>query len=154
MIKASHSTRLKPFKRRFTKAEDTALQHLVRNMGIGRWDEIAAFLPERNARQCRDRYEQYLAVSNHNSQWLPDDDELLRQKVRTIGPHWVEVLRFFPNRNINDLKNRWYKMLTRQATSGSVAGHPARPDPSSDVTDNTDLCVGIWGLEDEEGMDF
>jgi hypothetical protein len=147
----------KPFKRRFTDAEDAAIQYLVQKMGVGRWGDIAEFIPGRNARQCRDRYEQYLSVPNHNSQWLPDDDGLLRQKVKEVGPHWVAILPFFPNRNINDLKNRWHKILARQ-TAGATRGVIGGPDvPSMVISDDAEynnFSFGTWTMEDDEAMDF
>jgi hypothetical protein len=82
--------------------------------GLNQWDRIAALLPERTPRQCRDRYEYYLAPNVYNPPWTAVQDEMLLEKLAEWGPRWVFLARFFPGRNGNHLKNRWYKVLAKK----------------------------------------
>jgi hypothetical protein len=101
-------------RRRFTVNEDQTLRGLVCTYGLNRWETIASYLPERTARQCRDRYEYYLAPNVYNPPWTDAQDELLETKVSEWGTKWVFLARFFPGRNGNHLKNRWYKVLVKK----------------------------------------
>jgi hypothetical protein len=46
---------------RFNPTEDIRLADLVHLHGVNCWQRIAADMPRRNARQCRDRWNHYLA---------------------------------------------------------------------------------------------
>jgi hypothetical protein len=45
---------------RFRTDEDQLLMDVIRRFGCESWSLIAAYVPERNARQCRDRWKHYL----------------------------------------------------------------------------------------------
>jgi hypothetical protein len=47
-------------KSRFTAEEDAALRLIVKELGESAWPLVAARLPPRNPRQCRDRWNHYL----------------------------------------------------------------------------------------------
>jgi hypothetical protein len=102
-----------PLKRRFTPAEDAALRGLVSQFGLNHWTRIAEFIPERTARQCRDRYEHYLESTTQSTPWTPQEDDILRNAVRDLGHRWREIAVFLPGRNANSLKNHWHKVLAK-----------------------------------------
>jgi hypothetical protein len=104
-------------RRRFTDAEDQTLRRLVGAYGLGQWETIARYLPERSARQCHERYDYYLSPSVYSRPWTPDEDALLEEKVAACGSRWVFLVRFFPGRNSNQLKNRWYGRRRRRASA-------------------------------------
>jgi hypothetical protein len=136
-------------RRRFTSNEDQALRTLVCMYGLNRWDTIAAFLPERTSRQCRERYEYYLAPNVYNSPWTHLEDELLETKVAEYGTKWVSLTRFFPGRTGNRLKNRWYKVLSKRIKSTCIVipslSHPPLPSQSSEELPND-----LWDRDDRE----
>jgi hypothetical protein len=98
---------------KFTLEEDDKLRTLVSQFGTRHWESIAQYLPGRTARQCRDRYKNYLLESLVAAPWSADEDQLLRQKFAQIGPRWVEISKLLHGRSGNDVKNRWHKHLAK-----------------------------------------
>jgi hypothetical protein len=64
---------------------------LVERLGTERWEEIARFLPERSARQCRYRYRNCLAEALMTNPWTTEEDAVVIQKFHQIGQMWVEI---------------------------------------------------------------
>ena len=66
------------------------------------------------ARQCRDRYMNYLAPEYVYSEWTNVEDNLLAEKYLEYGPKWSKIQKFFPNRTANALKNRYNCTICRK----------------------------------------
>ena len=101
-------------RKRFSKQEDKILKHAVDEQGLQNWDEIAQFLPGRTGRQCRDRYNNYLFKEISGKPWSPEEDEIIQQKYQIYGSHWVKISQFLEGRSGNNVKNRWYKYLSKK----------------------------------------
>jgi hypothetical protein len=69
----------------------------------------------RNARQCRERYKNYLSPQFHNDPWTPAEERLLTEKVKELGQKWSKIATFFKGRSDVNVKNQWAAILTRQA---------------------------------------
>lgn len=93
---------------KFTQQEDERLVSLIKENGAKRWKSIAKKMQGKTARQCRDRYMNYLREGLGNSPWTEDEDYLLSEKVKEIGTHWSKIAIFFKGRSTNNIKNRWY----------------------------------------------
>ena len=100
-------------KMKFTAEEDALLIDLVNKNGAHDWRRIAAQVPNRNARQCRERYKNYLAPSITNSPWTLENDEQLKSLILQLGPQWSRITKSFPNRTDVFLKNRWVTIQRR-----------------------------------------
>jgi hypothetical protein len=100
-------------RRKFTPEEDLQLRSLVERLGTKSWEEIAQFIQDRSARQCRDRYKNYLLDSLITNPWTPEEDEVLIEKFHQIGPKWVEIGKLLSGRSGNNVKNRWHKHLCK-----------------------------------------
>jgi hypothetical protein len=98
---------------KFLKAEDDLLRTLVSKYGDTNWCLISSFMSRRNARQCRERYKNYLSPAFHNNPWTPAEEELLSQKVLEIGPKWSVIARMFQGRSDVSVKNHWAAMASR-----------------------------------------
>jgi hypothetical protein len=105
-------------RRKFTAEEDVKLRALVDTLGTKSWEEIARFIPDRSARQCRDRYKNYLLDSLVTDSWTAEEDALVIQKFHQIGPKWVEIGKVLSGRSGNNVKNRWHKHLSKLDESG------------------------------------
>lgn len=105
----------RPFshRKKFSPEEDKLLTDLVLKFGPKKWSVIAQYLPFRTARQCRDRYSNYLAPGFFNGQWTQEEDDLLYEKYKEIGPKWSQMKDFFKNRSPNSLKNRWNYFISK-----------------------------------------
>jgi hypothetical protein len=95
----------------FTPCEDAQLLRLKHSYREATWDQIAQHFVDRTARQCRERYINYLAPSVHNRPWSEQEDMLLLQKVQEIGHLWGRLAGLFEGRSESDVKNRWHKHL-------------------------------------------
>jgi hypothetical protein len=92
---------------RFLAAEDEKLRILVKKYGENAWSLIAAELPGRNIRQCRERWKHYLSGRISKDFWEPDESRLLFEKMRSIGPRWTQLAQFFPGRTDIQIKHYW-----------------------------------------------
>lgn len=100
-------------RRKFTPLEDETLRRLVFEFGSYNWGKISELMPGRSAKQCRDRYCNYLSAPHSNYPWRPEEDEILLSLLPLLGPKWVEISRHIPGRSGNNTKNRWYKHLCK-----------------------------------------
>lgn len=75
------------------------------------WEALGRQLGGRSARQCRERWANYLAPTIRNEPWTDDEDRLLVEKINELGHCWATIGHFFNGRSENDVKNRWYSHL-------------------------------------------
>ncbi|OHS95821.1 hypothetical protein TRFO_38024 [Tritrichomonas foetus] len=92
---------------KFSQDEDDLLRKLVNEHGATNWRFIAENIPGRSARQCRDRWKNYLMPGISNAPWTPEEDQLLEQKYAEMGSQWSRIAKFFPSRTDINIKNRW-----------------------------------------------
>jgi hypothetical protein len=101
-------------RRKFTTDEDVRLRSLVDQIGTSHWESIASLMPNRTARQCRDRYKNYLLDTIVTAPWTPNEDDVIRAKYGELGPRWVEIAKLLSGRSGNHVKNRWHKHLRKK----------------------------------------
>jgi hypothetical protein len=123
----------------FTEAEDNALRQAIEQHGISDWFRIAAQLPGRNERQCRERWINYLSPTIINSAFTLQDDTLLLRLVATFGRKWwLLSQKFFPGRTNNFLKNR-FKLLMRKSAKGVAVRYEPQEDATQSDVDEEPL---------------
>lgn len=94
-------------KQKFTPEEDRLIIEQVRAHGEKGWRHIAEKVPGRTARQCRERWVNYLSPNVSYAPWSTEDDELLNSLVAKFGKQWAKISSYFPSRTDVMLKNRW-----------------------------------------------
>ena len=94
----------------FTPEEDSLLVQLVRMYGLNKWDVLASFMPDRNARQCRERWKSFLCPGIVNGPWTPEEDKRLIELYQKYGAKWAKITKFFVGRSDCNIKNRWQKI--------------------------------------------
>lgn len=97
----------KTIRKKFTESEDKLLQILAHIYGSKNWNAISIHMPGRTARQCRDRYCNYLMPGLFAGEWTVEEDNLIREKYAIYGPQWSKISHFFVGRSPNSIKNRW-----------------------------------------------
>lgn len=100
-------------KDKFRRDEDELLKKLVTKYGND-WNLISNHMQGRNPRQCRERWKNYVNPELLNIPWTDEEDNLLSKKLAEIGTKWHVVAKFFPNRGINNVKNRWLTINRRK----------------------------------------
>jgi hypothetical protein len=118
--------------------EDMKLRGLVHSFGTKNWEEIARFMPSRSARQCRDRFKNYLGDFIVTNPWTSQEDAVVIRQYHLIGPKWVEIGKMLSGRSGNNVKNRWHKHLSKRECPRLPPGlfQVMSPNPSNVVEDN------------------
>jgi hypothetical protein len=98
---------------KFTAEEDGILGRLVREFGTKNWKQVAQLMRTRNARQCRERWNNYINPALRMGTWTPDEDELLLKQYAIHGSKWSKIAKVFRRRSDLSLRNRW-QMLERR----------------------------------------
>ena len=100
---------------KFTPSEDRKLLQLVDQYGDKcNWNIIANEMENKSARQCRDRWTQFLQPNISKAPFTYEEDKLLIEQIRNFGTAWRKICPFFKNRSSTQLKNR-YTSLKRYA---------------------------------------
>lgn len=99
---------------KFSPQEDMLLLHAVQSLGTSDWHIVASRVPGRNARQCRERWNNYVNPSLISAPWTAKEDCFLMEKYRELGPHWRTIASYFTSRSTNSIKNRFTILQRRQ----------------------------------------
>ena len=126
----SNSNMNKP-KQKFTKEEDEILIKQVQIHGEKHWNSVAKSLQGRTAKQCRERWKNYLSPQVSHNEWTQDEELLLTKLVNKYGKKWSKIAKYFPTRTDVSIKNRWAllcrqinKLKTKTQTNKQVISPP------------------------------
>jgi hypothetical protein len=113
MFVSSEAARKKVVVRRpFTAHEDATLMRLLINSEVEvDWEAVAKRMDGRSARQCRERWLNYLSPTIRTDPLTDFEDRILVAKINEMGHSWANIGHFFNGRSENDVKNRWYSDL-------------------------------------------
>jgi hypothetical protein len=139
-----------PRRRVFQPDEYRLLAALVAAETCTTWLEIVSRMPGRTARQCRDRWTNYLAPTISLNPWTAEEDALIAENVEEVGTKWATISKLFPGRSDNAIKNRWYTQLKRRAAAGAAKQQAAPQRIAADGSDREFEDV-IWLGGDEGG---
>jgi hypothetical protein len=85
----------------------------VDEFGIFDWSRIAAKVPNRTGKQCRERWIDKLSPDVVRGDWSSEEDSTLLAKEAEFGHSWSKIRQFLPGRSTGAVKNRW-SWLTRR----------------------------------------
>jgi hypothetical protein len=115
----------RPRKVRWSAEEDQSLEAAVSQHGTSNWGIIAASLPGRTGKQCRERWTNQLSPSLTRETWTPQEDTLLIHQQKMYGNAWSKIAQSLPGRSGNAIKNRWcYLMEVRVRMDSSGDAQP------------------------------
>lgn len=148
---AFFAERKKGSKHMFTPKEDAQLLSLVAKYGTGQWKMIAAMLPTRTTRQCRERYRHYLDPTLNNDPWTKEEEDLLFEKYAEVGPKWAYISTFFPNRTDVNVKNHHATVTQRMKSkmNTKLQAENSLQSPKTPVSsDEEEVSVPKYDVED------
>jgi hypothetical protein len=111
--------------------------HMLHDLGARDWSAISRALTHRTPRQCRERWRNYLRPAIDDTPWTPEEDALLAEQYRVIGPKWARISRLFTGRTDINLRNRWVRLVRQRK-------HDDQPQESSSQS--------ALGCEDHAGV--
>jgi hypothetical protein len=97
----------------WTAEEDNILRD-KRQLYGRKWAKIAAHLPGRQGKQCRERFVNHLDPELKKGEWTDDEEAILIALHETHGNRWANISKNLPGRSDNDVKNHWYSTIQRK----------------------------------------
>ncbi|KAJ1618904.1 transcription factor Myb9, partial [Pavlovales sp. CCMP2436] len=94
-------------KQRWTTEEDHLLRDAVAVRGPHNWAAIASNVPNRNEKQCRERWMNQLRPDVDKGAWSPSEDARIVQLFGQLGSAWAEIAKHVPGRSDQMVKNRF-----------------------------------------------
>jgi hypothetical protein len=100
-------------KNAWSREEDDILARVVEQYGASKWTKVAAHLPGRMGKQCRERWFNHLTPEVKKGAWSPEEDDLIMRAVQQHGTKWSVIVKQLPGRSDNAIKNRYYSAVRK-----------------------------------------
>lgn len=100
----------------WSKEEDEILTKWVHEHGESGWTKVAAQLPGRIGKQCRERWTNCLKPNIKKTNWTEDEDNLIIQLQAKMGNKWAKMAELIEGRTDNQIKNRWNSVLKKKCS--------------------------------------
>ena len=114
----------------FSRDEDQMLRELVNTYGTDNWELIASHMPQRNIRQCRERWSNFINDQVSHEKWSMEEDALLLEKYKQFGPKWKYLETFFVGRKNYAIRNRFHSLAHKMELLGRKGRAKASPPAS------------------------
>ena len=88
----------------------TSRDPAAKKPGALQWSQIAAVVPNRVAKQCRERWRNHLDPAVSREDWTPEEEATLLQRYIQFNGKWSEISKDMPGRPDNACKNQWNKL--------------------------------------------
>ena len=102
----------------WTESEDKSLKDIKESCESESWSEVSTLLEQsigikRSAKQCRDRYFNYLTNQNVDSAWRDSEIDQLFECFLKHGTKWSLISKEIQSKNESQIKNLFYATIRR-----------------------------------------
>lgn len=107
----------------FTEKEDEKLTKIVKSFSKKRdinWKFVSQQMETRNARQCKDRWTNYLDSKINRLDFTAEENHFILLKVEELGRKWKKIASLMKNRTDVAVKSQFRKLMRRNATVQNV----------------------------------
>ena len=99
----------------WTEDESTILLDCMKKTPRMSWTEISKFIPERNRKQIRERWNNVLNPEINKSPFSEKEKDRIRELVSVYGKKWTQIVKELKNgRRENSVKNYYNSYLLAQ----------------------------------------
>lgn len=105
----------------WTKEEDDIVIKLVAENGPQKWTHVAAHLPGRIGKQCRERWHNHLNPRIKKIVWSSEEEWILFLSHKNSGNKWAEMAKILEGRTDNSIKNHWNSSMRKKIAEMSKA---------------------------------
>ncbi|KAJ6228684.1 myb DNA-binding domain superfamily protein-related [Anaeramoeba flamelloides] len=95
----------------WSKKEDDILAKAVKLHKGQEWDLVAELFQNKNSSQCLHRWKKVLDPKLKKGSWSKEEDQFLKQGVKSHGQSWPQVSLFVPGRTAKQCRERWMNQL-------------------------------------------
>jgi len=95
----------------WTTEEDKRLQQLIPLQPRKSWAEVAALIPGRSSKQCRERWCYNLDPKIKKDDWTREEDEILLTIQARMGNKWAHIASNLKGRTENAVKTRFKSLI-------------------------------------------
>ena len=99
--------------RSFTRQDDLKIIELVEKYGLN-WEIISKNFPDFTPEILEERYNNKLDPKLKRTKFTEEEDEKIVALYSKFGNNWKEIAFYFPDRNANMIKNRFYSFLKKK----------------------------------------
>ena len=134
---------LKSKMRSFTRQDDLKIIELVEIYGIN-WELISKNFPDFTSEMLEERYNNKLDPKLKRTKFTEEEDEKIVALYSKYGNNWKEIASYFPDRNANMIKNRFYSFLKKKNNIqgiNSIDKSSSLIESSSIITSSNDLLT-------------
>ena len=114
----------------FTAEEDRIIIDYVNKNGPQNWPALSQILYQRSPKQCRERWFNHLDPTVIKSEWTQEEDERIFEQHEKMGGKWSTIVKLFPGRTDNAIKNRWNSSVSKRIVTDENGVKHVLPDSS------------------------
>ena len=115
----------------FTPDEDAIILEMLSNGQRPSWMDVAARIPGRIGKQCRERWTNHLDPNLKKGGWTHEEDTILAEAQQRWGNAWTKIAKLLPGRAENAVKNRWNSAFRRKKSAMFGKGPPQDEDTAT-----------------------
>lgn len=95
----------------WTNVEDEILKASISKYGLNQWSRVSSLLPNKTAKQCKQRWQEWLDPRIRKSEWTKEEDEKLLSLIKLRPNQWNSI-GIMMNRTVNQCIERYQQLLS------------------------------------------